>query len=85
MAWDMDAEYKYWCSVAEQRGCSPVQFAHRWELMTKIYASATDAAFTMESALALALSEARCLGMEEDVARLVFGFTWARILYICAR
>ncbi|WP_175485507.1 hypothetical protein [Pseudoxanthomonas sp. GM95] len=53
--------------------------------MTKIYASATDAAFTMESALALALSEARCLGMEEDVARLVFGFTWARILYICAR
>ncbi|SEL52034.1 hypothetical protein SAMN05428989_1834 [Pseudoxanthomonas sp. GM95] len=77
--WDMEVEYRHWCQVAELKGCPAEQFAFRWEQMRKIYAMATDTRLPMEQACEAFLVQARA-ELGEDVARLVFGWTWARIL-----
>jgi hypothetical protein len=78
--WDMDVEYRYWQGVAERQGCPLAQFAFRWVQMQKIYAIAADRRLPMEEAFQQFLQEIRQVAMAEDVARLVFGWTWARIV-----
>jgi hypothetical protein len=56
------------------------QFAFRWVQMQKIYAIAADRQLPMEEAFQQFLQEIRQVAMAEDVARLVFGWTWARIV-----
>ncbi len=81
--WDLDVEYRYWSGMAERHGCPREQFAFRWLQMRKIYAIAADARLPMERAFEQFLLQIRDVDMDEDVARLVFGWTWARIVSRC--
>lgn len=78
--WDMDVEYEYWRGIAERQGCPLEQFAFRWVQIQKIYAIAGDSRLPMERAFEQFLLQIQDVAMDEEVARLVFGWTWARVV-----
>lgn len=79
--WDMEAEHLYWQGVAARSGCPSEQFAFRWALMKQIYSAAEgNRRLSMEDALTNFISHAAEAGADEDVARLIFSRTWARIV-----
>lgn len=82
IVWDMEAEFRYWCQVAQQKQCDPVQFEIRWEAMQEIYRLAADPRCAMEDAFTAFLEVATRLQLCDQVSRLVFGYVWARIMYL---